>query len=92
MLRQSETRKFFELAGREHTGLAVLVNISQLTVPLMSLTETTVSLQQRLRWLAEQVLNRSGVRVVHNTITPLTDTRYESHKSLAPLAERINTD
>ena len=43
----------------------MFVNISQLTVSQMSLTEMTDSLQQRQHWLAEQVLNWSGLPVVH---------------------------
>jgi uncharacterized protein YbjT (DUF2867 family) len=51
--------------AREHTGLEVFVNISQMTVSQMSLTEMTDSPQQRQHWLGEQVLNWSGVPVVH---------------------------
>jgi NAD(P)H dehydrogenase (quinone) len=43
----------------------VLVNISQMTVSQMSLTETTDSPQHRQHWLAEQALNWSGLPVVH---------------------------
>jgi uncharacterized protein YbjT (DUF2867 family) len=52
------------VAGR-HSALEILVNISQMTVSQMSLTEMTDSPQQRLHWLAEQVLNWSGLPVVH---------------------------
>ena len=41
------------------------MNISQMTVSQMSLTEMTDSPQQRQHWLAEQVLNWSGLPVVH---------------------------
>jgi len=51
-------------AAREHGDLEVFVNISQMTVSQMSLTETTDSPQQRQHWLAEQVLNWSGLPVV----------------------------
>ena len=51
--------------ARAHVGLEALVNISQMTVSQMSLTETTDSPQQRLHWLCEQVLNWSGLPVVH---------------------------
>jgi NAD(P)H dehydrogenase (quinone) len=51
--------------ARELGGLEVLVNISQMTVSQMSLTEMTDSPQQRQHWLAEQVLNWSGLPVVH---------------------------
>src|SRR5580765_5798857 len=51
--------------ARERRDLEVFVNISQLTVSQMSLTEMTSSPQQRQHWLAEQVLNWSGLPVVH---------------------------
>jgi NAD(P)H dehydrogenase (quinone) len=51
--------------AREHADLKVLVNISQMTVSQMSLTEMTDSPQQRQHWLCEQVLNWSGLPVVH---------------------------
>jgi uncharacterized protein YbjT (DUF2867 family) len=51
--------------ARARGDLEVLVNISQMTVSQMSLTETTDSPQQRQHWLAEQVLNWSGLPVVH---------------------------
>jgi len=41
------------------------VNMSQMTVSEMSLTETTDSPQHRQHWLAEQALNWSGLPVVH---------------------------
>jgi uncharacterized protein YbjT (DUF2867 family) len=52
-------------AARERGGLEVFVNISQMTVSRMSLTETTDSPQQRQHWLAEQALNWSELPVVH---------------------------
>jgi NAD(P)H dehydrogenase (quinone) len=52
-------------AARQRGGLEVFVNISQMTVSQMSLTETTDSPQQRQHWLAEQALNWSGLPVVH---------------------------
>jgi len=51
--------------AREHRDLEVFVNISQLTVSQMSLTEMTDSPQQRQHWLGEQVLNWTGLPVVH---------------------------
>ena len=50
--------------AREHRDLEVFVNISQLTVSQMSLTEMTDSPQQRQHWLGEEVLNWSGLPVV----------------------------
>ncbi len=52
-------------AARERGDLEVFVNISQMTVSQMSLTEMTDSPQQRQHWLSEQVLNWSGLPVVH---------------------------
>ena len=51
--------------ARERGDLEVLVNISQMTVSEMSLTQMTDSPQQRQHWLAEQVLNWSRLPVVH---------------------------
>jgi uncharacterized protein YbjT (DUF2867 family) len=52
-------------AARAQGGLEAFVNISQMTVSEMSLTETTDSPQHRQHWLAEQALNWSGLPVVH---------------------------
>src|SRR5215472_2952875 len=52
-------------ATKEIADFEILVNISQMTVSQMSLTEMTKSPQQQQHWLAEQVLNWSGVPVVH---------------------------
>ena len=60
--------------AREHGDLEVFVNISQMTVSQMSLTSMTDSLQQRLHWLAEQVLNWSGLPVVHVRATVFLQT------------------
>jgi len=52
-------------AVAKHRDIDVFVNISQMTVSQMSITETTTSPQQKLHWLAEQALNWSGLPVVH---------------------------
>ena len=52
-------------AARERGDLEVFVNMSQMTVSQMSLTETTDSPQHRQHWLAEQALNWSGLPVAH---------------------------
>jgi NAD(P)H dehydrogenase (quinone) len=52
-------------AARELGALEVFVNISQMTVSQMSLTNMTDSPQHRQQWLGEQVLNWSGLSVVH---------------------------
>jgi NAD(P)H dehydrogenase (quinone) len=51
--------------ARERGDLEVFVNISQMTVSQMSLTNMTDSPQQRQHLLAEMVLNWSGLPVVH---------------------------
>src|SRR5215470_11887863 len=51
-------------AAKEIADFEILVNISQMTVSQMSLTEMTES-QQQQHWLGEQVLNWSRVHVVH---------------------------
>ena len=51
--------------ARERGDLEVFVNISQMTVSQMTLTNMTDSPQQRQHLLAEQVLNWSGLPVVH---------------------------
>jgi uncharacterized protein YbjT (DUF2867 family) len=60
-----ETTVATAAAARARSDMEVLVNISQMTVSQMSLTETTDSPQHRQHWLAEQVLNWSGLPVVH---------------------------
>jgi hypothetical protein len=51
----------------------VIVNMSQMTVAQMTLTSTEESRQQRLFWVAEQIMNWSGVPVVHVRPTVLLD-------------------
>lgn len=60
-------------AARELGGLKVVVNMSQMTVSQMTLTSSEESHQQRLFWLAEQIMNWSGVPVVHVRPTVLLD-------------------
>ena len=52
-------------AARQRGDLEVFVNMSQMTVSEMSLTEMTDSPQHRQHWLAEQALNWSALPVVH---------------------------
>lgn len=49
----------------EAAPLEVLVNMSQMTVSQMTLTSTSESKQHRLHWLAEHIINWSGVPAVH---------------------------
>ncbi|MFF7655266.1 NmrA family NAD(P)-binding protein [Streptomyces sp. NPDC007983] len=59
--------------AREYGQLAGLVDMSQMTVSQMTATSTGESHQQRLHWLAEQVLNWSGLPVVHIRPTSFLD-------------------
>jgi uncharacterized protein YbjT (DUF2867 family) len=59
--------------AREYGELAGLVGMSQMTVSQMTATSTAESHQQRLHWLAEQVLNWSGLPVVHIRPTSFLD-------------------
>src|SRR5499427_3314226 len=60
-------------AVARHHGVKAFVNMSQMTVSQMSITETTPSPQQKLHWLAEQALNWSGLPVVHVRPTVLLE-------------------
>ena len=86
---QGVTRMFFAMAvspdhllaatvvasvAREYGKLEALVDLSQMTVSQMTATSTEESHQQRLHWLAEQVLNWSGLPVVHIRPTVFLDT------------------
>jgi NAD(P)H dehydrogenase (quinone) len=51
-------------AVAKHYGYELFLNISQMTVSQMSISETTASGQQKMHWLAEQVLNWSGLPTV----------------------------
>jgi uncharacterized protein YbjT (DUF2867 family) len=60
-------------AALECGRLEVIVNMSQMTVSQMTLTSTQESHQQHQHWLAEHVLNWSGVPVVHIRPTVFLD-------------------
>jgi len=55
-------------AVARHHGVEAFVNMSQMTVAQMSISETTDSPQHKLHWLAEQALSWSGLPVV--TVRP----------------------
>jgi len=65
-------------AAKEIPDFEILVNISQMTVSQMSLTEMTESRQQQQHWLGEQVLNWSGVPVVHVRSTVFLEPLFSS--------------
>jgi uncharacterized protein YbjT (DUF2867 family) len=52
-------------AVARHHGVEAFINMSQMTVTQMSITDTTPSPQHKQHWLAEQALNWSGLPVVH---------------------------
>jgi len=60
-------------AVAKHHGVKAFINMSQMTVAQMNITETTSSPQQKLHWLAEQALNWSGLPVVHVRPTVLLE-------------------
>lgn len=83
-------------AVAKHYGVKAFVNMSQMTLAQMSITETTPSPQQKLQWLAEQALNWSGLPVVHVRPTVLlegfflivtVDSVRESNQIRLPLGE-----
>src|SRR5581483_10821430 len=55
-------------AVARYHGVEAFVNMSQMTVAQMSITETTDSPQHKLHWLSEQALSWSGLPVV--TVRP----------------------
>jgi uncharacterized protein YbjT (DUF2867 family) len=61
------------VAAKELDNLEVLVNMSQMTVSQMTATSTEESNQHRLHWLAEHVINWSGVPAVHIRPTVLLE-------------------
>jgi uncharacterized protein YbjT (DUF2867 family) len=60
-------------AALEYGQLDVIVNMSQMTVSQMTLTSEDESHQHRLHYLAEHVLNWSGLPVVHIRPTAFLD-------------------
>lgn len=83
-------------AVAKHHGVKAFINMSQMTLAQMSITETTPSPQHKLHWLAEQALNWSGLPVVHVRPTVLLegffliftpDSVRESHQIRLPFGE-----
>jgi uncharacterized protein YbjT (DUF2867 family) len=60
-------------AVAKHHGVKAFINMSQMTLSQMSITETTASPQHKMHWLAEQALNWSGLPVVHVRPTVLLE-------------------
>ena len=57
----------------ERGHLDAIVNMSQMTVSQMTLTSTEESKQHRLHWLAEHIMNWSGLPVIHIRPTVFLD-------------------
>jgi uncharacterized protein YbjT (DUF2867 family) len=72
----------------EYDHLEVLVNMSQMTVSQMTLTSVGESHQHRLHYLAEHVLNWSGVPVVHIRPTAFLDNPIFTWLAAPSLRER----
>jgi len=51
-------------AVARHHGVEAFVNMSQMTVTQMNISETTDSPQHKLHWLSEQALSWSGLPVI----------------------------
>src|SRR5919202_6680978 len=60
-------------AVARHHGVKAFINMSQMTLSQMSITQTTPSPQHKLQWLAEQALNWSGLPLVHVRPTVLLE-------------------
>ncbi len=60
-------------AVAKHHGVKAFINMSQMTLSQMSITETAPSPQHKLHWLATQALNWSGLPIVHVRPTVLLE-------------------
>jgi uncharacterized protein YbjT (DUF2867 family) len=74
-------------AAREVPNFEIFVNISQMTVSQMSLTSMTESSQQQQHWLGEQILNWSGLPVVHIRATVFLEHPFFSMLAPETIAE-----
>ncbi len=75
-------------AALDSGRLEVLVNMSQMTVSQMTLTSIGESRQHRLHYLAEHVMNWSGVPVVHVRPTAFLDNPIFTLFAVPSLRER----
>ncbi len=75
-------------AALEYGRLEVVVNMSQMTVSQMTLTSEGESHQHRLHYLAEHVLNWSGIPVVHIRPTAFLDNPLFTRFAAPSLRER----
>src|SRR5258707_6627613 len=60
-------------AVAKHHGVRAFINMSQMTLSQMSITQTTASPQHKLQWLSEQALDWSGLPVAHVRPTVLLE-------------------
>jgi uncharacterized protein YbjT (DUF2867 family) len=72
----------------EAAPVEVIVNMSQMTVSQMTLTSTSESKQHRLHWLAEHIMNWSGVPVVHVRPTVFMENPLLTALAVASIRER----
>jgi uncharacterized protein YbjT (DUF2867 family) len=72
----------------EAAPVEVIVNMSQMTVSQMTLTSTSESNQHRLHWLAEYIMNWSGVPVVHVRPTVFMENPLLTMLAAASIRER----
>ena len=72
----------------ERGDLEALVNMSQMTVSQMTSTSTDESRHQRLHWLAERIMNWSGLPVVHVRPTVFLDNPLFTVVASRSVAER----
>jgi uncharacterized protein YbjT (DUF2867 family) len=75
-------------AARDNRGFDAIVNMSQMTVSQMTLTSTAESRQHRLHWLAEQVMDWSGLPVTHVRPTVFIDNPLFTFLNAASVRER----
>ena len=72
----------------EAAPVEVIVNMSQMTISQMTLTSTSESNQHRLHWLAEHIMNWSGVPVVHVRPTVFMENPLLTMLAAASIRER----
>jgi uncharacterized protein YbjT (DUF2867 family) len=75
-------------AARHHGIVESIVNMSQMTVSQMTITSTEESRQQRLHWLAEQVMDWSGLPVTHIRPTVFLDNPLFTSLAAASVRDR----
>ena len=74
--------------ARDREDLDVLVNMSHMAVSQIEPTSTAASRPQRLHWLAEHIMNWSGVPVVHVRPTVFLDNPLFTILASQSVAER----